>query len=111
MSATTDDKAFVAFDPLEQPGISNLLQIHALLANETLETVIERHAGQVSYGDFKKEIAEQVKVFLTDFQAKLTDVDEASVLAKLESSEVAMNEQANATLLRAQQAVGLRPKA
>jgi tryptophanyl-tRNA synthetase len=111
MSATTDDKAFVAFDPLELPGISNLLHIYALLANETLETVIERHAGQDSYGDFKKEIAEQVKVFLTDFQAKLADVDEAAVLAKLESSEVAMNKQANATLLRAQQAVGLRPKA
>jgi tryptophanyl-tRNA synthetase len=111
MSATTDDKAFVAYDPLEQPGISNLLQIHALLSGETLEAVIEHHAGQESYGEFKKEVAEQVKEFLTEFQSKLADVDEQAVLNKLESSEQVMNGQANETLHKVQQAVGLRPKA
>jgi tryptophanyl-tRNA synthetase len=108
MNATTDDKAFIAYDPLEQPGISNLLQIHALLSGETLEAVIEHHSGETRYGDFKKEVAEQVKVFLTEFQAKLKQVDDAAVLAKLAASEKAMNEQANATLLKVQQAVGLR---
>lgn len=111
MSATTDDKAFVAYDPLEQPGISNLLQIHALLSGETLEAVIEHHAGDTRYGDFKAEVAEQVKEFLTDFQASLMNVDESAVISKLESSENAMNEQANQTLLKVQRAVGLRPKA
>lgn len=111
MSATTDDKAMVAYDPLEQPGISNLLQMHALLSGETLEAVIEHHAGQESYGEFKKEVAEQVKEFLTDFQVKLAGVDETAIMAKLESSENAMNEQANQTLYKVQQAVGLRPKA
>jgi tryptophanyl-tRNA synthetase len=111
MSATTDDKAFVAFDPLEQPGISNLLQIHALLSGEPLETVIEHHAGQESYGEFKKEVAEQVKGFLTEFQLKLAEVNEQAVFKKLEESERAMNEQANETLYKVQQAVGLRPKA
>ena len=111
MSATTDDKAFVAFDPLEQPGISNLLQIHALLNNEPVEAAIERHAGVESYGDFKKQIADQVKLFLIEFQAKLADVNDEAVAAKLESSEKAMNLQANATLLKVQQAVGLRPRA
>ena len=110
MSATTDDKAFVAYDPLEQPGISNLLQIHALLSGETLETVIEHHNGQESYGDFKKEVAGQVKAFLSNFQATLATVNDSDVLDKLETSETAMNEQANATLLRVQQAVGLRPE-
>lgn len=110
MSATTDDKALVAFDPLEQPGISNLLQIEALLTAETLEAVIERRAGQESYGDFKKDVAERVREFLTDFQARLAEVDDVKVLSKLETSEEAMNKQANATLLRVQQAVGLRPR-
>ena len=111
MGATTDDKAFVAYDPLEQPGISNLLQISALLSGKELEAVIEKHAGQERYGDFKKEVAEQVKSFLVHFQEQLKQVDEAAVMSKLESSEKAMNEQANATLYRVQQAVGLRPKA
>lgn len=111
MGATTDDKAFVAYDPLEQPGISNLLQIHALLSGETLEAVIEHHAGQESYGELKKEIAEEVKSFLTAFQAQLAETEESAVLAKLGKSEAAMNLQANETLHRVQQAVGLRSKA
>lgn len=111
MAATTDDKAYVAFDPLEQPGISNLLQISALLSGETLETVIERYAGQTRYGDFKGEVARQVQEFLRSFQANLANVDETVVTKRLVASEISMNEQANATLLRVQQAVGLRPKA
>ena len=110
MSAATDDKAFVAYDPLEQPGISNLLQIHALLSGEPLETVIERHADQTSYGEFKKEIAEQMREFLINFQAKRAQVNDSDVASKLEASEVAMNEQAGATLYKVQQAIGLRPK-
>lgn len=111
MGATTDDKAFVAYDPLEQPGISNLLQISALLNGETLETVIERHAGQTRYGDFKGEVATQVSRFLANFQDSLAKVDETEVLRKLEQSEGAMNKQANETLFKVQQVIGLRPKA
>jgi len=110
MSATTDDKALVAYDPLEQPGISNLLQISALLTGETLEATIEKHAGQERYGDFKKEVSEQVSVFLAAFQSELAMVDESQVRTKLESSEVVMNAQANETLYRVQQAVGLRQR-
>lgn len=110
MGATTDDKALVAFDSLEQPGVSNLLQIEALLSGETLEAVIERRANQESYGDFKKDVAELVRSFLTDFQSRLDDVDDNQVLAKLEASEEAMRVQANATLLNVQKAVGLRPR-
>jgi tryptophanyl-tRNA synthetase len=108
MSATTDSVGEIHFDPQNQPGISNLLQLHALLAGETLDAVIEHHDGQKSYGDLKKEVADQVKEFLTDFQSKLTQVDEQTILRKLETDEKLMNEQANATLYKAQKAVGLR---
>lgn len=108
MSATTDNVGSVHYDLKQQPGISNLLQIHALLSGETIETVAEHHEGQTSYGDLKKEVAEQVAEFLTDFQAKLQAVDEAAIQAKLEADEEIMNQVANATLLRVQKAVGLR---
>lgn len=108
MSATTDNVGSVHYDPTNQPGISNLLQIHALLAGETLDAVRQEHEGQESYGDLKKEVAEQVGEFLTDFQTKLAQVDERDILAKLEADEAIMNQTANATLLRAQRAVGLR---
>jgi len=60
------------------------------------------------YGDFKKIVADEMAAFLAEFQRCLAEVDDAAVLAKLESSEQAMNEVANATLLRVQKAVGLR---
>jgi len=110
MSATTDSVGVVHYDLENQPGISNLLQIHALLSGESLEEVIKHHEGQTSYGELKKEVAEQVKEFLTDFQAKLSQVDEEQLAAKLETDEKQMNEIANATLYKVQQAVGLRPQ-
>lgn len=108
MSATTDSVGVVHYDPETQPGISNLLQIHALLSGEPLQAVIDKHDGQESYGDLKKEVAEQVKEFLTDFQARLARVDEGQLMAKLETDEKQMNEIANATLYKVQKAVGLR---
>lgn len=108
MSATTDDLASVQFDRENQPGISNLLEILSLLRGQALADVIAEFQGMDKYGDFKKVVAGEVEEFLTEFQAKLAGVDHAAVKAKLERSERVMNEQANATLLRVQQAVGLR---
>jgi len=108
MSATTDSVGRVNLDFERQPGISNLLQISALLSNETLDSVSEKHKGQTSYGDLKKEVALQVEEFLTEFQSKLDAVDGDALMSKLESSEKAMNEQANARLFKVQKAVGLR---
>jgi tryptophanyl-tRNA synthetase len=68
MSATTDSVGAVHYDPSNQPGISNLLEIHALLSGESLKKVIEHHQGETNYGALKMEIAEQVRDFLTDFQ-------------------------------------------
>lgn len=110
MSATTDDKAQVAYDPLEQAGISNLLEILALLRGQSVYELAAEFAEETRYGDFKRVVADEVKQFLTDFQAKLASVHDPAVITKLESSEAAMNQQANATLLNVQRAVGLRPR-
>lgn len=110
MSATTDDKAEIHFDRANQPGISNLLEILALLRGLPLTTIVAEFEGQNRYGDFKKIVASEVKQFLTGFQKRLEDVNEYVLEAKLIASEEAMNSIAKATLLRTQQAVGLRPK-
>lgn len=109
MSATTDSEAKIKVDWAKQPGISNLLQISALLSAKSIDEVAKKWEGQTQYGDFKKEVAEQVKQFLTYFQSKLSQVDEAKLKQKLEADEKAMNEVANTTLLKVQKAVGLRP--
>ena len=109
MSATTDDKANVQYDSVGQPGISNLLDILALLRSEPVADVASEYAGMDRYGDFKKIVAAEMQQFLTDFQLNYDMFDSTTLLAKLEASEHAMNQQANATLYRVQQAVGLRP--
>jgi len=110
MSATTDDKANVQLNREEQPGVSNLLEILALLRGTSVEETATQFAGETRYGDFKKVVADEIRSFLADFQAKLASVDDSAIMAKLKSSEKAMNEQANATLYRVQQAVGLRKR-
>lgn len=108
MSATTDDKASVNYDKASQPGISNLIDILALLRKTTPQTIEAEFKGVDRYGDFKKIVADEMAQFLTAFQTELNHVNDITILAKLESSERAMNGVANASLLRVQKAVGLR---
>lgn len=110
MSATTDDKASVNYDPASQPGISNLLQILALLRGVPIDEVEAEFKGNERYGDFKKVVADEIATFLRGFQQKLDNVDDSAIMAAFERSEKQANEQANATLYRVQQAVGLRPR-
>ena len=110
MAATTDSIGQVHYGPAAQPGISNLLQILALLSHRSLTEVTGEWNGRANYGELKSAVAEGVRGFLSEFQTRLGAVDDAALLAKLETSEQAMNEIANATLLKAQRAVGLRAR-
>lgn len=110
MTATTDSLSKINYDYTRQPGVSNLLDMLALLTERPIGEVREDFEGQEQYGPLKVAVADVLTVFLEDFQNKLTQVDDATLLAKLESSEAVMREQANKTLVRVQRAVGLRPK-
>ena len=115
MSATTDSIGVVNYDKANQPGISNLLEILTLARQAnghetTLAATIDEFTGLERYGDFKKVVAEEIATFLINFQECLNAVDDAQITAALERSEAHMQDIANATLLRVQQAVGLRPK-
>ncbi|MEI6851105.1 MAG: tryptophan--tRNA ligase, partial [Candidatus Saccharibacteria bacterium] len=110
IGATTDDKAEINFDRENQPGISNLLEILALIRGNSLESTIAEFNGKTKYGEFKSVVADEVKSFLINFQKRLTEIDDSAVIAKLEQSERDLSITANETLLRTQQAVGLRPK-
>lgn len=108
MSATTDSIGSIHLDYDAQPGIANMLQILALLTGRSLSDVAAEHEGQERYGDFKKEVAEAVRAFLTDFQAKLASVNDEELFAAVESSEEKMRAVAAETLSHVQKAVGLR---
>lgn len=103
MSAATDSDSNINYDYDKQPGISNLLDILKLLGGNPDEFI-----SQTQYGPLKQAVADKVVAFLVDFQQKLSAVDESVVMEKLETSEQAMSEQANQTLIKVQKAVGLR---
>jgi tryptophanyl-tRNA synthetase len=108
MSATTDSIGSINLDWEKQPGISNLLQILALLKNKSIDGVATEWQGQSNYGDLKQVVADQVKTFLTDLQNKLKNVDESLIISKLNNDEQKIREIANSKLLKVQKAVGLR---
>ena len=110
MAATTDSLESVNYDWEKQPGVTNLLQILALLSDKPQEEVNKEWQGKTGYSELKTFVADAVKTFLSGFQAKLAQVDETRLMQKLTDDEKAMNEVANATLLKVQKAVGLRPK-
>lgn len=108
MSATTDSVGQIGFDFKEQPGITNLLQILALLTDQEQTIVNEQWIGNTSYGELKSTVAGVVEQFLIDFQAALATVDDAAIQHKLEESEAALTPLANEQLYKVQKAVGLR---
>jgi tryptophanyl-tRNA synthetase len=110
MSATTDSENSINYNWQKQPGVTNLLQILALLSEKSQQEVNDQWQGKTSYGELKEAVAEAVKNFLTGFQDKFAGVNQDQLMQKLEADEAAMNTAANTTLERVQLAVGLRPK-
>lgn len=108
MSATTDSLGKIQFDMLNQPGISNLLQIDALVTGTPLQEVISTWAGETHYGDLKRKVADDVAAFLDLFQQKLSNIDDGVVVDALTKGEIYANNKANIKLLEIQKAFGLR---
>lgn len=111
MSATTDSVGEIHFDWESQPGVTNLLQMLALLTDRDQAHVNAEWEGRTRYGDLKAAVAEAVRTFLAEFQVRFNNVGEEALLSKLTASEEAMRVTAGETLLKVQQAVGLRPRA
>jgi len=108
MKAETDNVGVINYDWENQPGITNLLQILALLSGKTQDEINTEWQGKERYGDLKKTVAEHVADILHSIQVKLAQVDEQDLLEKLEKSELEMAGVANKTLEKVQKLVGLR---
>jgi tryptophanyl-tRNA synthetase len=69
-SAVTDTGRDITFDPVEKPGVSNLLAILSSFTDEPVPALVERFAG-AGYGDLKKEVAAAVLEFAVPFQERV----------------------------------------
>ncbi len=108
MSAKTDMLASVHYDPVNQPGVSNLLAIYASLSDISLEEAEKRFADCHMYGEFKKAVADKVIEELTPFKERYEKIkNEKIYLDVLREGAKKAKIIANRTLKRAQKAVGL----
>lgn len=108
MSATTDDKECIRYNHQEQPGITNLIDLLALLTNRSAKEVTGEWEGNSKYREFKQAVADATIHFLTDFQTKLKHIEEEKVKNYLEISEKRVAQMATQKLHKIHQAVGLR---
>lgn len=108
MSATTDSLGKISFDMFNQPGISNLLQIEALITGKPLQEVISTWAGETRYGDLKKQVASSVSSFLSDLQENVAAISDDMIYELFEVGEAYANEVADKKLLKLQKALNLR---
>lgn len=108
MGATTDSVGVINFDKENQPGITNLLILLALLESKSQEEINQEFVGQTQYGGLKKRVAEAVEETLTRLQIAYDEVDTKELEEGLLESEEKMRQVANETLLKVQKAVGLR---
>ena len=106
MRATTDSGKNVKYDQKKKPGISNLLTIYSLLANKTIGQ-LENFYRNKGYGDFKKDLAEVIKIFLTNFQKKYRQISDEEVKKILENGAAKIRPVAEKTLRDAKRKLGI----
>lgn len=82
MSAVTDSLAHVHYDPENQPGISNLVQIMSSLNGQSFEEIEKEFDGK-GYGDFKKAVAEVVIAKLEEIQTKYNEIIESNQIEEI----------------------------
>lgn len=82
MSAVTDSVGIIQYDPINQPGLANLLTIQSALTEEPIESIVARYEGK-GYGELKKEIGATMEAFLTDLQARYNDIIKSGICEKV----------------------------
>lgn len=108
MSAVTDSEAHVHYDPVNQPGISNLMQILSSLSNDRPFEDIEKEFEGKGYGDFKRAVADAVVDTLEKIQARYHEILDSSILEEVLSEGAAKaNVIADAKLEKVQKAIGM----
>ena len=82
MSAVTDSDNTIVFDPINKPGISNLLTIMSSLTQRSVEDIANEYNGQ-GYGTFKKAVADVVISELETLQNKVNEIKKSGIIEKV----------------------------
>lgn len=108
MSATTDSRKEIGYDPKRRPGVSNLVSIYATFAGITPQAVVKKFEGK-GYAEFKSDLAKLLIKKLAPIQKKRRALmkDKKKVMKVLEEGAKKANKVAEMKLAEAQRRAGL----
>jgi len=106
MRAVTDSGREIVFNKQEKPAIANLLTIYSLLSGRTIKKLEEDYQGK-GYGDFKKDLAEVVKSFLSGFQEKFYGISDEEVRGFMAAGADRIRPIAQATMKKVKEKIGV----
>ncbi|KAK4511800.1 uncharacterized protein ATC70_003799 [Mucor velutinosus] len=108
--ATTDGIRGVTYDPVERPGVSNLLGIYAAMRDISMEEAVKECADITSTKDFKNRVSESIITRLQPIQSELVrlQADPGYVAKVLDDGAMRANQVAHDTMEQVYKAVGLR---
>jgi tryptophanyl-tRNA synthetase len=106
MRAVTDSGTDIEYDMENKPALSNLLTIYAILGNREIPRLVKDYRGK-GYGDFKKDLADVVVKFLTNFQDKYNKISDADAQKVLEAGKKRAEAIAAKKLTEVRQAIGI----
>lgn len=106
--AVTDNEAEVRYDPVEKPGVSNLLELLAVATGGAPTQLADTYT---SYGELKSDTAQALVEFLRPVNERFMEIqkDPAWVEEVLRTGAERARSLASVTLARARAAMGLLP--
>lgn len=107
MRAVTDSGSDIEYDLEDKPALSNLLTIYAQLGTREIPRLVKDYKGK-GYGEFKKDLADVVVKFLTEFQTKYNKISDDKVIKILEAGRKKVEKLASAKMEKVRQVIGVR---
>jgi tryptophanyl-tRNA synthetase len=105
--AVTDSEREVRYDPENKKAISNLIEIHALCSDMTIQEVEALYDGK-GYGDFKLGVAESVVNRLKPIQERYAQIQKENLVQEaFAKGAQKANEVAEVTLADVKEKMGL----
>ena len=106
-SAVTDMVGKVNYDKINQPGISNLLEILSALTNESIDSIVNRYQDK-GYGQLKGEGADAVCQCLATIQDKYRQIVDSDIIeSTLKKGAEVANKIAYKKLKKVQKKMGI----
>jgi tryptophanyl-tRNA synthetase len=108
MGAKTDSLNKVNFDIVNQPGISNLLNIYSCLSGESIEKIVKQYRNK-NYGEFKRSLTDIVIAFISKFQTQYNKIlkDESKLEKQLAINAEKCIKLTEAKMLKVNKAIGI----